>query len=174
MFIKKHQHHYDRLRPYCLDKSMLMLGNQYSKMGTAQEIFGVNEYKTIDPDGGDYTTDIQGDLSHFDESWDVVFNLGTIEHVWDVHQAYSNTARLVKVGGYYIGHAPVENYNNHGIHVTNSNAILKFFELNGFELVEHWTSDSLILWHVAKKISHQTEFVRPQQVWIDGNADHFE
>ncbi len=174
MLIKKHQPHYERIKEYSAGKSMLMLGNQYSKIGSAQEIFETSEYKTMDPDGGDYPIDIQEDLSTMDESWDVVFNLGTIEHVWDIHQAYSNTARLVKVGGYYIGHAPVENYNNHGIHVTNANAILKFFTINGFEIVDYWTSDSLILWHIAKKISHQTEFERPQQVWVDGEADHFE
>lgn len=174
MLIKQHLHHYQRIKPYCASKSMLMLGNQYTKVGPAAELFELSKYKTLDPDGGDYAIDIQSDLSFMDQQWDVVFNLGTIEHVWDVHRAYSNSARLVKVDGYYIGHAPVENYNNHGIHVTNAKAILKFFEMNGFEMVEHWTSDSVILWHVARKIKHVTEFVRPQQVWIDGEADHFE
>lgn len=174
MLIKQHINHYQRIKPYCVGKTMLMLGNQYTKVGPAAELFELKEYKTLDPDGGDYAIDVQSDLSFMDQQWDVVFNLGTIEHVWDVHQAYSNSARLVKVDGYYIGHAPVENYNNHGIHVTNASAILKFFEMNGFELVEHWTSDSTILWHVARKVKHVTEFARPQQVWIDGEADHFE
>jgi 2-polyprenyl-3-methyl-5-hydroxy-6-metoxy-1,4-benzoquinol methylase len=174
MLIKKHLNHYERIRPYCIGKSMLMLGNQYTKIGSAKEIFKVKDYKTLDPDGGDYSLDIQGDLSFMDEKWDVVFNLGTIEHVWDIHQAYSNSARLIKIGGYYVGHAPVENYNNHGIHVTNASAIIKFFTINGFELVDNWTSDSLILWHIAKKIAHQTIFNRPQQVWKQGEANHFE
>ena len=174
MLIKKHLEHYKRIKPYCTGKTMLMLGNQYSKIGHASDLFEVSEYKTLDPDGGDYTNDVQTDLSFMDQQWDIVFNLGTIEHVWDIHSAYSNTARLVKVGGYYVGHAPVENYNNHGIHVTNANAILTFFEINGFDLVDHWTSDSTILWHIAKKITHQTEFQRPQQVWVNGEADRFE
>jgi hypothetical protein len=39
--------------------------------------------------------------------------------------------------------------------------------------VESWKSDSVLLWHVARKIEHKTDFVRPQQVWINGEADHF-
>jgi len=173
MLIRKHIDHYNRLKSYCTGK-MLMLGNQYTNVGPATELFPCTEYKTLDPDGGDFPLDIQGDLSSMDEMWDTVFNLGTLEHVWDVHKAYGNAARMIKVGGYFIGHAPVENYNNHGIHVTNSEAILRFFSINGFEIVDSWKSDSVLLWHVAKKITHQTEFIRPQQVWIDGNANHFD
>ena len=146
-----------------------MLGNQDGNVGPAKEFFQCEEYKTLDPDRGDFPLDIQGDLSSMDQMWDTVFNLGTLEHVWDVHKAYSNSARMVKVGGYFIGHAPVENYNNHGIHVTHSDAILKFFSINGFEIVASWKSDSVLLWHIAKKITHQTEFIRPQQVWSNGS-----
>lgn len=172
MLIQNHLHHYQRLAPYCTGK-MLMLGNQYTNVGPATSIFPCTEYKTLDPDGGNFAVDIQDDLSHMDQMWDTVFNLGTLEHVWDVHTAYGNSARMVKVGGYFIGHAPVENYNNHGIHVTHSEAILKFFELNGFEIVDSWKSDSVLLWHVARKIKHKTTFLRPQQVWIAGEANHF-
>jgi 2-polyprenyl-3-methyl-5-hydroxy-6-metoxy-1,4-benzoquinol methylase len=173
MLIKKHLEYYKKLKPYCTGK-MLMLGNQYSKVGNAKDLFQCKEYKTLDPDGGDFLYDIQSDLSSMDEQWDTVFNLGTLEHVWDAHRGYGNAARMVKVGGYFIGHAPVENYNNHGIHVTNCNAILTFFKINGFKIVDYWKSDSVLLWHIAEKITHQTEFRRPQQVWIDGEADHFE
>lgn len=174
MLIKKHLEHYNRIKPYCTGKSMLMLGNQYTKIGPAKEFFNLNEYKTLDPDNGDYTLDIQSDLSSMNEYWDIVFNLGTLEHVWDIHTAYCNSAKMIKVGGLFIGHAPVEYYDNHGIHVTNSNAILRFFSINGFEIVDYWKSDSTILWHIAKKITHQTDFIRPQQVWIDGEATRFE
>jgi len=170
MLIKEHHLFYTKLRPYCTGK-MLMLGRQDSEIGDAQTVFGSTEYKTLDLDNGDYNVDLQDDLSHMDQQWDTVFNLGTIEHVWDAHKAYSNAARMVKVGGYFIGHAPVENYNNHGIHVTNADAILSFFKLNGFEIVETWKSDSTLLWHVARKISHQTLFTPPQQVFTWGKDD---
>lgn len=170
MIASRHVDHYNRLKPYCSGK-MLMLGNQDTEVGPPKDFFQCEEYKTLDPDRGDFPLDIQEDLSHMDQMWDTVFNLGTLEHVWDAHRAYSNSARMVRVGGYFIGHAPVENYNNHGIHVTNSKAILDFFNINGFETIDSWKSDSVLLWHVAKKITHQTEFERPQQVWTNGSPD---
>ena len=154
-----------------------MLGNQYNHTGkNPNELFKTIEYKTLDPDRGDYLNDIQSDLSFMDQQWDCVFNLGTLEHVWDIHSAYSNAAKLVKVGGYFIGHTPIKDHYDHGVHLTNYKAILKFFEINGFENLSHWetkTHQGVVMWHIAKKLAHQLEFNRPQQVWINGRAAHF-
>lgn len=179
--LAQHITYYDRLKPYTKGGRMLMLGNQYNHTNlNPNDLFGTIEYKTLDPDGGDYTNDIQSDLSFMEQQWDSVFNLGTLEHIWDIHTGYSNAAKLVKVGGYFIGHAPVENYPNHGVHVTTGDAIIKFFQINGFEhvhefsYVDHRPVAGRILWHVAKKIEHVTEFKRPQQVWVNGRTSHYE
>lgn len=143
-----------------------MLGHQDTVVGRAQDVFGVTEYKTLDPDGGDYAVDLTGDLSHMYEKWDVVFNLGTIEHIWDAHTAYCNAARMVKVGGLFIGHAPVgPQYINHGIHLTNSKAILKFFENNGFRHLDHWHTERTLLWQISVKESSVDQFRVPLQLW---------
>lgn len=167
---------YKKIKKYTSNQRMLMIGNQLSEIGPGQDVFNVSEYKTLDPDNGDYPLDLTGDLSHMDQKWDVVFNLGTIEHIWDIHKAYCNAARLVKVGGIFIGHTPVEPigaaYAHHGIHCTSSKAILRFFELNGFMPIEHWHSVDTILWHVAIKTRHVTEFKVPMQLWdnmMDGD-----
>lgn len=179
--VSMHDPYYDKLKPYTKGGRMLMLGNQDNQTGRhPNKLFDTIEYKTLDPDGGDYQLDIQSDLSFMEQQWDVVFNLGTLEHVWDVHLAYSNALKLVKVGGYFIGHAPVEGYANHGVHVTSAEAIQTFLRLNGFEDVIHFSYvthvpwDGKIFWNVARKIEHVTEFKRPQQVWINGKADHYE
>jgi 2-polyprenyl-3-methyl-5-hydroxy-6-metoxy-1,4-benzoquinol methylase len=156
---------------------MLMLGNQYSYVGDLKKFFQCEEYKSLDPDGGDFLYDIQDDLSFMYEQWDCVFNLGTLEHVWDVHLAYSNAAKLIKVGGFFIGHTPIHGHHEHGVHITTPKAILKFFEINGFENIKHWdhgTHQGVVMWHVAQKITHQLEFKRPQQVWVNGKTSHFE
>lgn len=158
-----------------------MLGNQYNHTNkNPNELFKTIEYKTLDPDEGDYLNDIQSDLSFMEQQWDTVFNLGTLEHVWDVHTAYCNAAKLVKVGGYFIGHAPVENYPNHGVHITTAEAIRTFFKINGFEPVSQFSymvpgpQGGRILWHIEQKVQHVTKFKRPQQVWIKGKPSHFE
>lgn len=173
--------YYEKLKPYTTGGRMLMLGNQYNHTKkNPNELFGTTEYKTLDPDEGDYLNDVQSDLSFMNQQWDSVFNLGTLEHVWDIHTAYSNAAKLVKVGGYFIGHAPVENYPNHGVHITHKDAIKTFFSINGFQHVMEFSyvvpglDGGRILWHIEQKIEHVTEFKRPQQIWVKGKPSHFE
>ena len=94
-----------------------------------KEYFKVNDYKTIDPDGGDYN-DLTSDLTSLHQTFETVFNLGTIEHIWDAHAAWSNALKLVKVGGYFVGVSPVHGYWRHGIHVTDPVAITTFIKKN--------------------------------------------
>lgn len=181
---------YKRCRQYTEGGSMLMLGNQdwphemayqwlkqaYNKNKPWIEepwklVFGVTAYSTVDMDGGDLKRDL--DLPHvdLDQGWDTVMNIGTIEHCWNVHQAYSTAARMVRVGGYYIGHAPVKGFANHGINITTARAIAQFFINNGFELCEEWQQDrqeGTIQWLIVKKLRHVTEFTMPKQIWVEG------
>jgi len=168
MIIAKDLLHYNRIKPYCKG-SMLMLGHQLSELGDPKELFECTEYSTLDPDCGNYKLDLNSDLGFLDHKFDIVFNLGTIEHVWNVHQAYCNAARMVKVNGFFIGHAPVENWPNHGMHVTTADAIIRFLELNSFKVLETWKSDNVIHWVIAKKLLHITNFSIPQQIWDSGN-----
>ena len=167
MIIEKDLIHYNRCKPYCKG-SMLMLGHQYSELGDPKNLFECTEYTTLDPDNGNLKLDLNSELGFLDHKFDTVFNLGTLEHVWDVHQAYSNAARMVKTNGYFIGHAPVEKWPNHGMHVTSANAIIRFFSLNGFEIIDAWKTDSVILWVIARKTIHLTTFKIPQQIWDNG------
>lgn len=168
MLINAHQTYYQKLKPYCKGK-LLMLGNHGSEIGPGQAVFECEEYRTLDLDGGDYNVDLTKNTEKLDLQWDTVFNLGTIEHIWDIHSAYCNAARMVKVGGYFINVAPVGvDFIDHGIHLTSADALMLFFTLNGFDMLEYWTSDNVNLWFVAKKKFHITRFTCPQQVWTNG------
>ena len=86
--INKHLKNYEKYRAY-YKSPFLMLGNQATNMTISpKEYFKVNDYKTIDPDGGDYN-DLTSDLTSLHETFETVFNLGTIEHIWDAHAAWS-------------------------------------------------------------------------------------
>ena len=176
--ITGHMDSYDRISKFSSGK-LLMLGSQENLTGKdPREIFHCSEYKTLDPDGGDFSLDLTGDLSIMNQTWDCVINIGTIEHIWDAHKAYSNCAKLVKVGGYFVGHAPVTGYPNHGIHVTSAGAILSFFRKNGFEIIDIWETKwdhdrNTILWHIAKKVDHVENFSVPTQIWENGRDAGF-
>lgn len=184
MILREHRPHFDRLRALGAFRSpMLMLGNQECRDGdSAREFFGVDSYTTLDPDGGDLPLDLSGDVSHLFGRYDCVFNLGTIEHIWDAHAAYVNAARMVKLGGVFIGHSPVGGWERHGVHVTDEKFIRAFFRGNGFRIDAHWLAlqdgrpigDVLrgggcqTLWMVATKLSEVERFVPPQQVFRNG------
>jgi hypothetical protein len=54
------------------------------------------------------------------ESWharyDVVFDGGSLEHVFDYPTALSNCMQMVKVGGYFIAQTPANNWFGHGFY----------------------------------------------------------
>lgn len=185
--INKHLKNYEKYRAY-YKSPFLMLGNQATNMTISpKEYFKVDDYKTIDPDGGDYS-DLTGDVTQLHQQFETVFNLGTIEHIWDAHTAWSNALKLVKVGGYFVGVSPVHGYWRHGIHVTDPVAITTFIKKNGFELLDSylshkkgwsinnvadankgkWATNDVLLWYAAKKIEHKDNIEPVTQIWDAG------
>lgn len=186
MIVPLHLEHYDRLRMLDAFRSpMLMLGRQESRLGDPRVLFGVAEYLTLDPDGGDLPLDLAGDLTGYEGEFASVINLGVIEHVWDAHSAWSNALRLVKVGGMFATVSPVGGWENHGIHVTDERFIREFISINGFSVVRYWLtlqngspiasvqrkSGNQLLWLVAVKRYTATRFAKPQQVFRNGRKE---
>jgi len=177
MILKEHIPHHERMREYCMEP-MLLLGNQENPAGFD---FGV-KYKTLDPDGGDYDLDLNEPIQ-WTHQFLTVYNLGTIEHVWDINMAFINACNALKVGGFFLHHAPCAGYENHGVHVTDWRMTKKFFVLNGFEICAEWFScqdgslalppgrdcgKSIIFWMVAHKIKNYPTYAVPQQVFKNG------
>jgi len=147
---------------------MLMLGAQTSIMPQwpkARDFFvhvTGGEYLELDLDGGDLRLDLNHDLFELAGEFATVCNLGTLEHVWDVHRAWSNALRAVAVGGTFVTHSPIDGWRdhesgalNHGLHQTVPEAILCFIAKNGFVIDHHWTTRfrtrGSILWACATK-----------------------
>lgn len=179
MIVTANVHNYAQLKPF-YQSPMLVLGNQESEVGNPADFFGVDVYETLDPDGGTYTDDLTGDLSHLDQKFQTVFNIGTIEHIWDAHRAWSNAAQLVKVGGYFLTVSPTEGWKDHAIHMTSYWAIIRFFEKNGFIRELAWLGNDegvngnqglhITLWAAFRKVEHVTEFRVPQQLYENGRS----
>ncbi len=168
----QHLHNLGRLSKY-YEPAMLMLGNTGSAVPgfpTAQEYFAKwvgGAYETLDLDGGDRRLDLNGDIG-LSQSHRTVFNLGTIEHVWNTHNAWANALRTVEVGGHFLSHSPVTGYRDHGLHITSAPAIQAFIRKNGFEVVEAWfTSEKMghILWLAAVKKRHIEALADFEPAW---------
>lgn len=174
MIIKAHDRFYKRILQYT-ETPMLMLGNQKLQAGYKNPF---PTYMTFDPDGGDFQEDLSS-ISEFPLFKSIV-NIGTIEHIWDVHGAYSNTCRMIEIGGVYAGTVPCGGYINHGIHVTKHKYIIDFLQLNGFTILDEWLTGrenevtapllkgDTLSWVVAKKTKDVQEFAKPQQIFRGG------
>lgn len=67
--------------------------------------------------------------------YDIVLDVGTLEHCYNIGQALINMAGMVGHGGYIIHENPF-NCGNHGFYSINPTLYADFYAANGFEIVE--------------------------------------
>ena len=179
MILKAHVESHNRMKKY-LQEPMLMLGNQEN---TSAYNFGI-PYTTLDPDEGDISWNLNKEIPKtWIAKYGTVYNLGTLEHVWDVHQAFTNAVKLIRMKGVYIHHSPCAGYENHGIHILDWNITLEFFKLNGFLIRDSWFTltngtvcgppvrncgKNILFWFVAVKVRELDSLVCPQQAYLHG------
>lgn len=68
-------------------------------------------------------------------NYDIVLDVGTLEHCFNISQAIINMAGMVKVGGYIIHENPFL-AGNHGFYSLNPTFFVDFYSANGFEVLE--------------------------------------
>lgn len=125
------------------------------------------DYADMDMDESDLRGDLNADIGR-DEAFATVINLGTIEHVWNAHNAWANALRMVRVGGYFLSASPVAGYVNHGLHVTSAPAIRAFVAKNGFGIVGDFTTKRPVgenLWIAARKQRHVSRLSDFEPAW---------
>ncbi len=67
-------------------------------------------------------------------AFNVVADVGCLEHVFNTPQAMKNCMDAVKVGGLYFLHTPVAGYCRHGFHTFNADVLHWILKNNGFEI----------------------------------------
>lgn len=75
------------------------------------------------------------DGAHGYVSYDIVLDVGTAEHCFNIGLALINMASLVKMGGYIIHENPA-NCLNHGFYSLNPTLFADFYAANGFKVIE--------------------------------------
>jgi hypothetical protein len=79
--------------------------------------------------------------------FDVVFDGGTTEHVFNYPQALKNAMEMVKVGGRLMMYQPMNNWCGHGFYQVSPELIFRCLsEANGFK-VEHFYASSGERWY---------------------------
>lgn len=110
----------------------------------AENLFKFLGAQTLDSiDNSDYEgASIIHDLNQpipleLESKYSVVFDGGTLEHIFNFPVAIKNCMRLIKEGGHYIGISPVNNCMGHGFYQFSPELFYQVFSKeNGFEVIK--------------------------------------
>ncbi len=83
----------------------------WSKLGFDQ----VDSIDVSDFEDASIVMDLGGAMRpELEARFDVIYDGGTCEHIFDLPTAYRNIHKMLKPGGVLIGHSPCNNWVNHG------------------------------------------------------------
>lgn len=154
----------------------------FQRAHTFQEVletYGVRDMQVLDffDDRADLRFDMNFPVPDDQrERYGTVIDIGCLEHVFDSAQCLENCLRMVRPGGHYFLHTPVNGYFGHGLHVFNPVGLIDACKQNGFEvkhlrystetggaITDPSVNKNVIIWLVAQKKHKLEEFVYPQQ-----------
>lgn len=157
---------------------------QYQNLEQVARAHGLDDVYSVDL--FDKNAQYQWDLNlpvakKYHESFQTVFDIGTIEHIFDTRQCLENYMRLVRVGGLLAIVTAVNGYFGHGFHVFNPHTLIDTLEQNhftveycsyststGFEVSDPSIRKNILIFIVARKKRSLKVFKVPQQrYWAD-------
>ncbi|WP_415184915.1 methyltransferase domain-containing protein [Phaeovulum sp.] len=105
-------------------------GNEY-----AENFFAALGYASVDSmdfsdfEGASIVQDLSAGLpAELEEKFDVIYDGGTCEHIFELPTAYRNIHRMLKKGGVLIGHSPCNNWINHSFYQISPEMVYGFWE----------------------------------------------
>jgi len=102
-------------------------GSFFSLLGCTLDVYDVVKER-----GCEIILDLNEPMK-FCKQYDIVLDVGTAEHCFNIGQALINMAGLVEKGGYIIHENPF-NWGNHGFYNLNPTLFADFYAVNGFTL----------------------------------------
>lgn len=102
-------------------------------------ILGFSEFKSLDAssfEGSDIVFDLNSPdtPAELSNRWDVIFDGGTLEHVFHIPNALANLARCLKVGGRIIHVSPSSNHMDHGFYMFSPTFFWDYYRANKFDV----------------------------------------
>lgn len=100
---------------------------------------GFAECKSLDYsdyEGASYIFDLssRGVPDHLIEAFDVIFDGGTIEHVFHIPNALENLYKMLRTGGRIIHISPSSNHIDHGFYMFSPTLFYDFYKANKFQI----------------------------------------
>ena len=115
-------------------------GTSYENRTNAQTVLtllGADTVKVADfssYENPDYCIDLNNRIDpNYEQKFDVIFDIGTLEHIFDISTALENITKMLKPGGRIIFISPSSNSIDHGFYQFSPTLFYDFFSCNGFE-----------------------------------------
>jgi SAM-dependent methyltransferase len=132
----------ETLAKYLPDVAEESLANPDDKF--AERFFETLGFSSVDSlDFSDFENasiiqDLSADISaNLIARFDVIYDGGTCEHIFDLPTAYRNLHKMLKPGGVLIGHSPCNNWVNHAFYQINPEMVYGFWEKTlGYEVLQ--------------------------------------
>ncbi len=132
------------------------------KDGYSENFFRMLGFDNVDSmdmssfEGASIVQDLSGKLDKkLKHRFDVIYDGGTCEHIFELPKAYRNIHRMLKPGGTLIGHSPCNNWINHSFYQISPEMVYGFWEkAMGYEVL-HLTLQPLLT-HFAKHVASTT------------------
>lgn len=177
-----------------------LLKNHQGKYANDIELFSMLDFDTIHSidvsnyEDATFVHDLNVPVPReLHDQYDLIFDGGTVEHVFSTHQALKNIHNMLKPGGVIIHASPTHNFVDHGFYMFSPLMFHDYYSVNSYQiltsyLLEHpheyakyWdvyeykpgTLEHLSFggfgknligtWFVAQKKPHSTEGKIPQQ-----------
>lgn len=133
-------HQYEELGKITLNGKILDLGGS-KKSGYQELVQGVHEFTVVNIDekyGYDIKFNVEEKFPLGDATYDNVLSMNLIEHIFDTHNIFVESARVLKTGGLFVSAVPYMHH-IHGspddfVRYTDS-AYKKFADKYGFEII---------------------------------------
>src|SRR5581483_3040143 len=96
---------------------------------------GVDVLDASDFEGANIIHDLNNPTSDdLADHYDLVFDGGTLEHVFDIATALKSISRIVKIGGRVVHISPMANCIDHGFYCFSPTLFADFYSTNGFQI----------------------------------------
>jgi len=121
----------------------------YRNYPSGDELFGILGFTKIDSldvtdyEGANIIADLNLPIRNLPlESYDLVYDGGTSEHIFNQLEVLANAHKLLKVGGIVVHNTPANNLLDHGYVQPSPNFYLEYYEANKYEVVQSFLIES--------------------------------
>ena len=134
------QSFYDQVRSYPGLQDILADGKPFQTASEFFKLLGFSEVSALDIsdyEGANIVADLNDpDLpSKVSRQFDLVYDSGTIEHIFDAPTALRSIAKLVKVGGAVVHATPCNGFVDHGFWQVSPDLYKAFYAHAGFDIL---------------------------------------